>query len=206
MQHTKFSWIVLECPDCGEQYSVFSDPEIPSEKRMLYSDGFFWDPIHWRTPRIIGCVTCESGFFPEKGKMIASIPIGEVTGKWTKLKRAEPPKAGNLALELRIRKKIEPENEKNIRIEFWYAVNHSDEGRQRFDTNERFRNFWLESLEKLEALLSAEKSEDRLLKAEVNRQLGRFEDCILLLASETDSRSLAISREAEKKNRTVFTL
>jgi hypothetical protein len=62
--------IVIECPTCGEQYIISRLANNPSEHAVWYSDGYFLDKEIWRTPSIIGCVTCELGFFPENGKRI----------------------------------------------------------------------------------------------------------------------------------------
>ncbi|MBN1926494.1 MAG: hypothetical protein JW798_11720 [Prolixibacteraceae bacterium] len=197
--------IILECPDCGEVY-VVSNPlnNKPSEKRIAFSDGFFIDELNPRVPGIIGCVTCELGFFPENGKLIASPEWEEFHEKWAHLKRAAPPSAGNLALELRIRRKMDEKTEKIILKEFWYAGNHSDAGRKLLQKNEKFKKFWAKSLERFEELLNAENNYERILKAELNRQFGRFDECLMLLSSFTDEFSEIIRKKATAGETEVF--
>ena len=98
--------IVLECPECGEKYLVSRYSNLPSEKAILFSDGFFIDDLNWRTPLIIGCVTCELGFFPQNGKIVAEPDWDEFYTVWSEIKKAQPPTPGALALELRARKKM----------------------------------------------------------------------------------------------------
>lgn len=105
--------VILECPDCGEIYFI-GNPlnNKPSEKRITFSDGFFIDDLNPRIPGIIGCITCELGFFTENGKTVANPTWYEFNQKWKHIKRAEPPTAGNLALELRTRRKMDKKAKK----------------------------------------------------------------------------------------------
>jgi hypothetical protein len=206
MQQLPLPPIVLECPECGEKYLVTNELNLPSEKATLFSDGFYIDEQTWRTPGIIGCVTCELGFFPQKGKIIATPDRDEFYQKWATIKKAEPPSAGALALELRSRRNMNVETEKIIRKEFWYAANHSETGRILMANNEKFRNFWMNSLIRYEELLDFDNPEQRIIKAEINRNLSRFEICLSLLEGVSGILPEAIRKEAFKGNYTVFQL
>lgn len=197
--------IVLECPECGEKYLISRESYTPSENAVIYSDGFYIDSENWRTPFIIGCVTCELGFFPESGKIIAEPDSWEdFNENWAHIKKAEPPTAGSLALELRARKNMQLTAELALRKEFWYAGNHSETGRLLMAKNEKFKNFWLESLSKLEHSLSVTNDEELLLKAEINRQLGNFDVTLELLDMSSDNRAVEICKRALAKERTLF--
>lgn len=196
--------IVLECPECGEHYLISRTSALPSERANLYSDGFFIDQIHWRTPLIIGCVTCELGFFPEKGKLIAEPDWDEFNEKWCDIKKAEAPTAGSLALELRARRNMNTSEELALRREFWYAGTHSETGRLLMSRNKKFEQFWLSSLVQLEVMTGTESNEALLLKAEMNRQLGRFDQCIELLKNLHDEQGRQIAEKAGKKENGVF--
>jgi hypothetical protein len=172
--------IVLECPECGERYLISQQNE-PSEKAIIFSDGFFIDEVNWRTPLIIGCLTCELGFFPNKGKYIASPDWDEFNEKWSHIKKAEAPTAGALVLELRARKKLSPDDEKALRTELWYAGNHSETGKKLKEKNPKFNLFLTENIASLENILFPNNTENILLKAEANRQLGHFDKCIGLI-------------------------
>lgn len=197
--------IVLECPECGEKYLIFRESYTPSENATLFSDGYFIDDLNWRTPKIIGCVTCELGFFPEKGKIIAEPGWDEFHEKWTHIKKAEPPTAGSLALELRARKNIDPIAELAIRLEFWYSGNHSETGRLLLAKNEKFRIFWNESLIRLEELLSPNLEDQLLVKAEINRQLKNFDQCISLLSENKHPLGQSIQLKAKDHISALFT-
>ena len=194
--------IVIECPTCGEKYLLSRN--LPSENAILFSDGYFFDEENWRTPGLIGCVTCELGFFSEKGKVIAEPDSSDFQKYWSQLKRAEAPSASALILELRTRRKMSLKEEKIIRQELWYAVNHTAKGQQLISQNARFHAFCIDSLERLENLLSGEKSEELLLKAEINRQLGNFDKCIGILNSETSSLAKNIREAAANENRMIL--
>jgi len=197
--------IVLECPECGEKYLISRESNTPSENATIFSDGFFIDELNWRIPKIIGCVTCELGFFPEKGKIIEKPGWNEFHEKWSQIKKAEPPTAGSLALELRARKNIDPMDELALRLEFWFSGNHTENGRMLLTKNEKFSTFWNESLMKLENLLSPNIEDQRLVKAEINRQLKRFDQCISLLSGMNHPMGKSIQQKAENQISNLFT-
>jgi hypothetical protein len=206
MQQLPYPPIVLECPECGEKYLISNESNQPSENAIFFSDGFYIDNEVWRTPGIIGCVTCELGFCPVKGKIIAT-PIWEEFYKcWAHLKKAEPPTAGSLALELRTRRNMEIETEKLIRKEFWYSVNHSEAGKVLMETNEKFKSLWNNSLIRYEELIDLNKTGERIIKAEINRNLGRFETCLSVLEGVTGHLPELIRQEAFKERNTIFQL
>lgn len=197
--------IVLECPECGEKYLVSRESYTPSEHATVYSDGYFMDSVNWRTPLIIGCVTCELGFFPETGKVIAEPATWEEFNEnWSHIKKAEPPTAGSLALELRARRKMKPAEELALRKEFWYSGNHSETGRMLMKKNPKFKKYWIESLEILETLLSENDEKELLLKAEINRQLGNFEKTIQLLSGAKQTIAKGIIEKAGKQDASLF--
>lgn len=196
--------IVLECPECGEKYLVSNESNLPSENIILFSDGFYIDEQIWRTPGIIGCVTCELGFFPQNGKIIATPDWDEFYKEWAHVKMASPPTAGALALELRTRRKMSIDVEKTIRKELWYAANHTEVGKALLLNNEKFKNFWISSLTRLEEIFESYNSDEITIKAEINRNLGRFDTCLSLLQGVPGSLSEAIRQEALKENTSVI--
>jgi hypothetical protein len=191
---------VLECPECGERYLVASELNQLSENATLFSDGYFIDEQNWRIPGIIGCVTCELGFFPQNGRIIATPSWDEYFQNWSHIKKAEPPTAGALAIELRTRRNMDIETEKIIRKELWYAVNHTETGRILYTNNEKFRNFWIESLSRYEELLDLNNPDELITKAEINRNLGRFDICLSLIQGISGVLPEAIRKEALKGN------
>lgn len=198
--------IVMECPECGEQYLISRDSYTPSEKATLYSDGFYSDEVNWRTPEVIGCITCELGFFTKDGKIVAEPDWDEYNEKWSHLKKAEPPTAGSLTLELRARKSMDIETEIALRKELWYAGIHFETGRILMTKNQKFKTFWEESLVRLEQILNTLSIENRLLKAECNRQLGEFEKCISILSNIDSKISNEIIKKAQEQDNLVFVI
>jgi len=194
--------IVVECPTCGEKYLLSRN--LPSENAIFFSDGFFIDEENWRTPGLIGCVTCELGFYSENGKIVAEPDWNDFQKYWSHLKKAEAPSASALILELRTRRKMDQKQEKIIRQELWYSVNHTEMGKRLIAQNPRFQAFCIDNLHRLENLFSAENPEELLLKAELNRQLGNFEKCIDLLFNEKSSLAGRIREAAFNKEDQIF--
>lgn len=198
--------IVVECPTCGEKYLISRDAVLFSDKTVLFSDGFFTDEYNWRTPEIIGCVTCELGFLPQNGKIIATPDWEDYYKNWAHLKQAQPPTTGTLVIELRARKNIDPLMELILRKELWYSALHTEAGRALLANNPKFKTFWQASLERLEELFGSTHEDDILLKAEINRQLGRFDKCISLLSQVQTTLALSIKKEASKGNKALFSV
>jgi hypothetical protein len=197
--------IVIECPECGEKYLIF-EGQIPfSDQALRFTDGYVSDQLAWRTPGIIGCVTCELGFFPDKGKLVARPTWDEFCQNWCHLKKAEPPSAGSLAIELRVRKNTTREIELTLRRELWYAANHTENGRLLLAKNARFKEFYLESLQLMQHILDETNEEELLLKAEILRQLGQFDEAQNLLQSNESSWSEAIKTQCRLHNNKPIT-
>lgn len=194
-------YAVLECPECGEQYIVSPRGNFPSETATLFSDGFFIEngDMHWRTPLIIGCVTCELGFMPRDGKVIAKGSLHELLEKFPGIKKATPPAAGALVLDLRARTKISESEEMAIRRELWHATLHTEKGRALLQRNKKFVAFFHQNLLRLINNVS-----DTLLQAEIYRQTGAFDQCLDLLQNETDTTAKQIGQQAKAKNSMVF--
>lgn len=197
--------IVIECPECGEKYLIFEGQVSFSEQALRFTDGYVSDQLAWRTPGIIGCVTCELGFFPEKGKLVARPTWDEFSQNWCHLKKAEPPSAGSLAIELRVRKNMTREIELTLRRELWYAANHTENGRLLLEKNARFKAFYLESLQNMQRILDETNEEELLEKAEILRQLEQFDMAQNLLQVHKSSWAEAIKTQCLLQNNQPIT-
>ncbi|MDA3879375.1 MAG: hypothetical protein PF436_03210 [Prolixibacteraceae bacterium] len=198
---TEPQYAVLECPECGEQYIISSPTDSPSETATLFSDGYFIEDgnIHWRTPLVIGCVTCELGFMPVKGKQIAFGTLDELLEKFPNIKKAMAPTAGTLVLDLRARLHMELDEEVAIRRELWYASQHTSKGCELLERNKKFEAFYQQNLLRLIECVQLP-----VLKAELNRQAGMFDQCLNCLENETDSMATLIAQQAKVENTGVF--
>lgn len=196
--------VVIECPSCGERYLIWAAMSELQQGTTYYSDGYFTSDNKWRTPEIIGCVTCELGFTPQNGKIIATPNREEFLKNWSHLKPAQPPTTGALVLELRARKNMDTTMKKVLRKELWYSTSHTTAGKNLLENNAKFRNFWNESIVRLESLFDCSKPDEVLLKAEINRQLGRFDQSLELLSSENGNVAEAIRNASLDKNSALF--
>ena len=94
--------------------------------------------------------------------------------------------------------------EKILRKELWYSTSHTTAGKNLLENNAKFRNFWNESIVRLESLFDCSKPDEVLLKAEINRQLGRFDQSLELLSSENGNVAEAIRNASLDKNSALF--
>jgi hypothetical protein len=203
---TKPQYAVLECPECGEQYIISAATDSPSETATLFSDGFYTENVdtRWRTPLIIGCVTCELGFMPEKGKQIATGTLDELLEKFPAIKKAMPPAAGTLVLDLRARKNMETVEETAIRREFWYAALHTEKGQGLLQRNKKFKAFYNQNIEKLIEIIPTKNDAGLLLKGELLRQNGCFDKALAVLQKTRSEHARQIEKKARANETNTF--
>ena len=91
---------------------------------------------------------------------------------------------------------------------FWYLGSHNLSGDELLINDYHFKIDWLDNLEFFEALLDEQYPEEILLKAEANRQLGRFERALELvnLAPQTDDKRLInkLRKKIKRQNTELF--
>ncbi|MCK9205637.1 MAG: hypothetical protein M0P66_00860 [Salinivirgaceae bacterium] len=188
--------VSFECPFCcvtlkkGVSINIAESPQ--------FSDGFSSDSaIH----RLVQCPVCNEVFFYDGLEIKSSTDPNDIC-----VNTIEP--GIDRYFELLKNTDLSDEQQLYLRKEIWYMGNHHPDVSDEVLNNYDFKTQWLDNLEALEKLLSEDDQEQMLLKAEVNRHLGRTTRCIELLdlyKGERDPKFVkTIRKKARKGNTEVF--
>jgi endogenous inhibitor of DNA gyrase (YacG/DUF329 family) len=166
--------VIRECPHCKAnvvQEDTLSGNTIGAK---YYTDGKREAKMLPDHPALVKCPACsrlfwveeaeevDSGFDAAKGKQKVMAPSGQELLAY--LSGATLPK----------------DKEAYLRIHVWWAAN--DAWRWVPNSKPAFSKEQVKNLDALAALLDESEPGERILKAEVARELGRFDECLRLLS------------------------
>jgi hypothetical protein len=169
----------------------------------FYSDGFAIGSNLPRISRLVLCPVCNEVFFYDEQEINPVFKSEDICMD------ALAPSMDRFLELLANTGKLSMENEIYLRKEIWYFGTHHPIGSDEMLNNPSFKMQWIENLEKLEELLQTDNPEHVLLKAEVNRHLGRFTRCLELLTNNNltacDIKFVrTLRKKATKGNTEVF--
>ncbi len=173
--------IIRKCPGCGrpiEQQTTLSGNTIGAR---YWSDGKREAPMLPDRPWLVKCPACSILFWIDEAEEWGEkSPYGEPS-EWGDLSLPDVPSEQDyysmLENPIDDRKK-----ERYLRLKAWWAFN--DRYRDSVDAEMQLTPEASDNMEHLHDILVEIDPSDRIMKAEIARQLGRFEECIKLLDSE----------------------
>jgi len=202
---------VYKCPNCGNLLTKGSLMSGNTFGAKIFSDGKRIAPMLPEFPNLTKCKKCDTIFWLSKLKEIGTYEWGDnENSQWQKADNAEfleiedyynaiiKGVAENKGEELIIRQRI------------WWAYNDKiREGQEIFnDESDELR--WIENVQKLKTLLDQSDINQKIMIAEINRNLGDFETCINLIQSidndELNWLKEKFLNECNKKNKWVIEL
>jgi len=153
----------------------------------IFSDGKRIAPMLPEFPNLTKCKKCETIFWLSKLKEIE-------TYEWDDQKNTEWQKADEADfLEIEdyynaIKNGIaeNKEEEINIRRLIWWTYNDRIRKGQNIFNDEKDELRWLENIKRLKTLLDQSDINQRIMIAEINRNLGDFENCVSVVQSIVD--------------------
>ena len=181
--------IVIECPHCRSLSKLFSLTSGNTFGATLWSDGYQDAPMLPRPPVVTRCHNCSGYFWVRDAKEVGEIDPFE-------RKKGASDTAWEEALSIRELTESEyyeaieaglastSENETQIRTLAWWRANDTDrieeKGSRKLEQSnpQKTANLIL-----LFDVMKDDSAEGQLMKAEVARQLGRFDDAITLLSA-----------------------
>lgn len=190
------------CPHCETGFSFMAVGSFNTCGATFYTDGYIEGPMYDDQGRLFRCPTCHATGWSDE----FACPEG-LEEDPDELSAVFDPDAGPIPLHeypdlLATAPWRGPEEEKYVRIAAFWAANMPRRGADGtpdpFDADEE-RNL-LALLERL-----GDSPQDRLLRAEILREMGRFEDCLEVLVgfdgADLDTvakliRELAMGRDA----------
>ncbi len=202
---------IYECPQCNHLISRGSTTSGNTFGMKLYSDAKRVTPMLQEFPSITKCPKCNHIFNIDDLKEIGKYSWGDdVIDQW---KNADIARSLDIydnftALTKNIAKTDNEELE--IRLNIWWLFNDRVRNNENLFNLEDDKNLWFDNLNKLFKLLSNEDESDRIIKAEIYRSLGDFDNCMNIINSldpkEFDFIKVPYTRECNAKNTNVFLL
>ena len=171
--------IIRECPKCKthlEQHSTMSGNTIGAR---LWTDGKMVAPMLPDRPWLLKCPKCQSVFWIDDAKELGRQYPWDKDKKWPKAVEPVFPTEKDY-LNVVQDDKLSDKKELYARRRAWWLAN--DTVRTNTDATITFSRAQADNLQKLAALLDEQDSDQRIMKAELFRELGQFDACIKLLS------------------------
>ncbi len=177
---------IVACPHCGALMRHHSLASGNAAGAVLWSDGKQEAPMLSEFPAVTRCYGCRAFFWIQDAPVRGEIPflaseLDKIPAEWagaplvTVLARDEYVEAFDARLA------HTPEQERYLLLHYWWAVNDPiRRGKQR-EIGKRYRRTFEDNLLKLCNALSEKMPEDRLIKAEIARELGYFDQTLRLV-------------------------
>jgi hypothetical protein len=179
---------IIECPACKSLMQVPSLMSGNTFGAKFYSDGKRVAAMLPDFPKITKCKKCKTIFWVKDATVLGLNEWGNPNHeKWYYAPRVSFLKMEDYqsALELPVNK--DKESELIIRKKIWWLFNDRLRKKRPLLKNEAERELWVENLNKLSVLFDETEIEQQILKAEVFRNLGRFDECNKLISAITDT-------------------
>ena len=176
--------LVVGCVACGAPYLLESLASGNTFGARSWTDGFQQAPMLPATPPITRCAKCAAFFWVDDAPEIGEYepweptppPIAKGARKVRWLKEPEYAEAISAGM------MTTPDRERELRLYAWWTANTPRRKRatatRDAETEARVRA----NLERLAAMLDVDDANDRVMAAEIARELGRFEVAAELLA------------------------
>ncbi len=199
---------IIACPHCGalaRQHSLASGNTIGA---ILWSDGKQEAPMLPEFPAVTRCRGCGHFYWMEDAGVKGEIPFlaaesDKIPSAW-----ATAPFADSLTRDEFIEAfdagvAHSPEQERYLLVHYWWAVNDPiRQGKQR-EIGKRYRRTFENNMLKLCGTLSEKDPAERIIKAEISRELGYFDQTLRFLKNmPAEYRPMAekLAELAEKKD------
>lgn len=202
---------LLKCPKCSKMFYTESVRSMNNFGSTLYSDGKQVGSMMREFPSIIKCNNCSKFFWRQKAEIVEKDYEEDTIKQYWKA--AEPIEFLNMEELFESLKSDAISSDNNsafIRQRIWWIYNDRvREGKELF-IDEADENNWRKNLLRLKDFSDTAKDTQKLLVAEMNRNLGNFNECLELLNSiKDDSLNWIVEKFRElcnKKETLVFVL
>lgn len=173
--------IVRKCPICS---TLFFQPTLNSGNALgarWWTDGKMEAPMFPAMLSLVKCRKCKSLFWIENADKVEEMKPFEMDRYSSDTMIYDSPTWSDY-INFTKSHVLTIEQEKYVRMQAWWGINDF----VRYDTAQKeldsvVYKFFISNLEALHNILNELDIEERLIKAEVLRELGRFNDCLVLL-------------------------
>lgn len=188
-------WIdIKQCPDCGSEFKAWEVSSCNTFGAKYYTDGYVKGPMYDAGSLLLICPECSKYFWREDVPTLESMSHSKYFTKYAENSDKKSPRHAAWVegrdYEDMVRQSFwrTKDEERYIRIRAWWSSNgpYRDESTLEFGlSSEQKKN-----LRRLLHLLDTDDPDEALMKAEILRELGQFEECLKLLANPFDERLL----------------
>ena len=197
--------IIRECPKCNVHLKQHTTTSGNTFGASFWTDGKMLAPMLPDRPWLVKCPKCGSLLWIDEAKKIERQDRFEKEKKWPNAVEPSLPSEEDF-LTVLSENKLAKKKKLYARRRAWWAAN--DAIRTNPNATIRFSPAQEKNLQALSNLMDEKDPGQRITKAEILRELGKFNECITLLAQPFDrdhhSKVAAfIMNLAEKKSRIV---
>lgn len=200
---------IYKCPKCGVKIGCDSFGSGNTFGTKLFSDGMRISPMLTDYPSLYKCRDCNSVFWTNKEKTVGVIDYTEEK-KWRKVKRAVHLNLYDYWSTLEDKNYDSKDEEIYIRQSIWRGFNDRVRRGEPLFSYDNDESIYSSNATRLMEMLDTENVNQKILIAELNRNLGNFEKCKEILASIEDIKydwlKIAFEKECDEKNKYVFQL
>jgi len=174
--------IIRECPECSQYIKQVTLESGDTMGARFWTDGKMDAPMMLDQPRLVKCPACKTLFWLDTAKQIAELePLAKIKKEFSDALMYEHLTETDY-LELLQKKKISKKKEEYVRIRAWWCTNDS----MRYEKQTKrskvvFSKDQEENVSRLYELLDDEVPNQRLMKAEIARERGMFDEAMSLL-------------------------
>ncbi len=174
--------LIYKCPHCG---NLISNGSLLSGNNLgatIYSDGKQIAPMLPEFPELTKCKQCNTTLWLSKIEELGYDDAhDESNPEWEKADKADFLEIDEYFEALENKLYENKDEEFFIRHRIWWAYNDRLRNQQEIFTDESDEWRWKENLNKLLPLLDLSDINQRIMAAEIHRNLGKFYDCITLI-------------------------
>lgn len=175
---------VYSCPSCGKLLTSRCLLIGNMLGSVLYSDGKRVSPMNPSFPDLTKCKGCDTIFFLSDLEEIGKYRFGEkLTPAWQDADESEFLSIADYhrAIESRVADEI------FLRERLWWAYNDRIRNEEVIFQDIHDEARWENNLRELLTLLDITKVNQKIMAAEIHRNLGEFDECIRMIASIKDN-------------------
>ena len=195
---------IIACPICKGLAKHMTLHSGNTFGALVWTDGNRMAPGLPRPPAVVKCGNCGNYYWLHQAERVNDIyDCSDRLGAdqpydpaWASAKEVQEPGEEEYYEALGTNLAEDPEQEKTLRILTWWrsndAIRYSSTDGESIGRNEVLRR---NNLEALAELLNEKSDHDRLMKAEVLRELGEFESAKQVLASVESPELAAVVRQ-----------
>jgi len=177
--------IVRECPRCQMALLFPRFPQGSLREATVWTDGRLVGPWIPDELQLVGCPFCGEPFWVRESQELGVATEAASENRWPEARLPVELDAAGILEALAKGAATTPRQERYLRMNAWWRDGDSRrEGVAKELVTKDPEEAMLVNMRRLHGMMDEEVSDDRLMKAELSRQLGRFDEALHLLRQE----------------------